>query len=81
MVADYKQEITKLQQANKALETRDSMATTKVDTIQRLANTIQELRESVSALSKQVEMLKCKNEELENRTTMQTLQSSFSSLF
>jgi len=82
MVADYKQQIGKLQKANKAFETSmNAMATTKVDTIQQLDGTIQELRESVSALSKQVEILKRKNNELENRTTIQTLQSSFSSFF
>jgi len=80
MVADYKQQIGKLQKANKAFETSmNAMATTKVNTIQRLANTVQELRESVTVLSKQIDILKCKNQELESRTTVQFVTSSFQS--
>merc|ERR1712228_195716 len=58
VTADYKQQIGKLQKANKAFEgSMNAMAINKVDTIQNAAKTIQELRESVAALSKQCEML------------------------
>eukprot|EP00483_Globobulimina_turgida_P004369 UN04378 len=79
MVADYKQQIGRLQKSNKALEiVMTAMAKTKVDTIGSLANTVQELRESVTALSTQVDILKNKNNRLESRTTVQHITSSFS---
>jgi len=77
MVADYKQQIGKLQKANKAFEqTLNVMASTKVDTVQTLANTVQELRNNINSLSKQIDVLKDKNNQLQNRTTVQYLSSS-----
>merc|ERR1712228_470382 len=76
VTADYKQQIGKLQKANKAFEgSMNAMAINKVDTIQNTAKTIQELRESVAALSKQCEMLTRKNKELDSRTAWNSISS------
>merc|ERR1712154_491983 len=45
-------------------------------TVQTLANTVQELRNNINSLSKQIDVLKDKNNQLQNRTTVQYLSSS-----
>merc|ERR1712176_27001 len=71
--ADYKQQIGKLQKANKAFQgSMSAMVSNKVDSIANAAKTIQELREPVAALSRQCERLTQKNEELKSRTAWST---------
>merc|ERR1712087_434682 len=72
--ADLKQQIGKLQRANKAFEgSMNAMVIHKVESIQCAAETIQVLRESVAALSKQCEMLTRKNEALNSRTAWDSI--------
>jgi len=76
VTANYKQQIGKLQKANKAFEgSMNEMAINKVDTIQNAAKTIQELRESVAALSKQCQILKQKNKALNSRSAWNSISS------
>jgi len=76
VTANYKQQIGKLQKANKAFEgSMNEMAINKVDTIQNAAKTIQELRESVAALSKQCQILTQRNKALNSRSAWNSISS------